>query len=62
VDRPEEIGGLLQVLDRQFKEESLARFAFFQFPADGVVIVVAVLDGVIEDRGVRGETRDNSSI
>src|ERR1019366_8321955 len=53
VDREEEIGGLPEVIDRQFKEESLARFAFFQFLADGIVIVVTVLDGVIEDRGVR---------
>ena len=58
MDWPEEIGGLPQVLDRQFKEQRLARFALFYFLADGVVIVVTVLNRMIEDGGVRGKTRD----
>jgi len=44
VDRAEKIRGLPQVLDRQVKEESLARFSFFHFLADGVVVIVTVLD------------------
>ena len=58
VDRPEQIGGLPQVLQPQLEEQRLARLAFLQFLADGVVVVVAILDGVVEDRGVRGEPRD----
>ena len=58
VDRPEQIGGLPEILQPQLEEQRLARLAFLQFPADGVVVVVAVVDGVVEDRGVRGEPRD----
>ena len=58
VDRPKQIGGLPEVLQRQLEEQRLARLAFLHFLADGVVVVVTVLDGVIEDRGVRGEPRD----
>jgi hypothetical protein len=46
VDRPKQIGGLPEVLQRQREEQRLARLAFLQFPADGVVVVVTVLDGV----------------
>jgi hypothetical protein len=48
----------LRSSDRQLEKQRLARLAFLQFLADGVVIVVTVLDGVIEDRGVRGEPCD----
>ena len=58
MDRPEQIGGLPEVLHRQLEEHRLARLAFLHFPADGVVVVVTVLDGVVEDRGVRREPRD----
>ena len=43
---------------RQLEEQCLARFAFPHFLADGIVVVVTVLDGVIKDRGVRGEPGD----
>ena len=58
VDRPKQIGGLPEVVQRQLEEQRLARLAFLQFLADGVVVVVTVLEGVVEDRGVRGEPRD----
>jgi hypothetical protein len=58
VDRPKQIGGLPEVPQRQLEEQHLARLAFLQFLADSVVVVVTVLDGVVEDRGVRCETRD----
>jgi len=58
VNRAEEIRGPLQIFDCQFKEESLARFAFFHLLANGVVAVVTFLDEVIEDCGIRGNTRD----
>ena len=54
----EEIGGLPQILNCQFEEERLARFALFYFLADGAVIVVTVLDRMIEDRRIRSKTRD----
>ena len=55
---PKQISGLPQVFDREFEEQRLTRLACLQFLLDGVVIVVTVLDGVIEDRGVLGESRD----
>jgi hypothetical protein len=55
VDWPKQIGGLLEVLEREFEEQSLARLAFFDLLANCGVVVVAILDGVIEDRGIRGE-------
>ena len=58
VDRPKQIGSLSEVLQRQLKEQRLARFPFLQFLADRVVIIVTVLDGVVEDRGVRSQPRD----
>ena len=48
----------LRSSNRQLEEQRLARLAFLQFLADGVVVVVTVLDGVVEDRGIRGEPRD----
>ena len=58
VDRPEEVGGLPEVLDGQVKEKCLAGFAFPKFLEDGVVVVMAVLERMIEDGGVRGEASD----
>jgi hypothetical protein len=58
VDLQEEIGSLPQVLNRLFEEQRLTRSAFLQLLADGVVIVLAVLDGVIEDCWIRRESRD----
>ena len=57
MDWPKQVGGLLEVLQREFEEQLLARLAFFDFLANCGVVVVAVLDGVIEDRGIRGEAR-----
>jgi hypothetical protein len=49
MDRPKEIGGLPQILDRKLEEENFARFAFLSFLADGVIVEVRALDGVVED-------------
>ena len=48
----------VKVLNRQLEKQRLARLALLQFLANGVVVVVTVLDRVIEDRRVRCEARD----
>jgi len=40
------------------KNSASPDFALLQFLADGVVVVVTVLDGVVEDGGVRGQPRN----
>ena len=58
VDRPETIGGLPLVFESQVNKQHLARLAFIQLPADDIIVIAAVLDGVIEDGWVRRETSD----
>jgi len=58
MDRPKEIGGLAEVLDRQFEEEGLTRLAFLQFLLDTVVVFAAVPERMIENGGIRGEAGD----
>jgi hypothetical protein len=58
VDRPEEIGGLGEVLHGQLEEQRLARLPLLHLVADGRVVVVALGDGVVEDRGIRGQSGD----
>ena len=57
VNRPKQVGGPGDVLERQVEEERLARFALAQLLADRGVVGGAVLDGVVEDRRIRGEPR-----
>ena len=57
VDGSKQIGGLGEVLQRQIEEERLARFSFRQIFADRGVVSGAVLDGVVEDRRIRGQPR-----
>ena len=56
VDRPKEIGGLSQVLDRQFEEEGFTRLAFLPFLADSIVVEGRIPDRVIKDRRIRRKT------
>ena len=58
VDWSEQIGRLPEVFKSQLEKQHLAGFALIQLPANNIVVVVAVLDGVIEDSWVRGETSD----
>src|SRR5207249_4753153 len=58
VDRPEEIGRLGQILERQVEEERLARPARAQLLPDGRVVLLPTADRVVEDGRVRGETGD----
>src|SRR5262249_221975 len=46
-----------EVLDRQLEEQLLARLAFLELVADCGVIAGAVLDGMVEDRRIRCESR-----
>src|SRR5258706_5648045 len=57
VDLTEQVGGLDQILERQFKEQRFARFALCCLLADRGVVMASVLDGFIEDRWVGGEPR-----
>jgi hypothetical protein len=52
VDRTKEIGGLPQVLNREFEEERFARLAFLPLLADRIVVEVLVLDRKVEYRRV----------
>jgi hypothetical protein len=54
-NRLEQLGGPGQVLQRQVEEQILARSARAHLLSDRVVVSGAVLDGVIEDRGIGGE-------
>ena len=62
VDRPEQVGGPGEVLERQLEEQLLARLALVELLADRGVVGGAVLDGVVEDRRVRGEPRDRQLV
>jgi hypothetical protein len=53
VNRPEQVGGARNVLQRELEEERLAGFAPAHLLADGGVVIRAVLDGVVEDRRIR---------
>ena len=55
VDRPEQVSGSGEILQRQIEEEALAGFPFGQPLADRRIVRGAVLDGVIEDRRIRGK-------
>jgi len=51
INRPEQVRCLRQILQREFEEEFLPRLAFCELAFDGVVVVVAVLDRVVESSG-----------
>jgi hypothetical protein len=57
VNRPEQVRGLRKVLHRQFEKQVFSRLAVREFAFDRVIVVFAVPDSVIEDRGVRCEPR-----
>ena len=60
MDRPEQIRGLDEVFQRQLEEQRLARLARERFCADGVIVEITVFDGLIEDRGIRGDFYDDA--
>src|SRR5215472_4058039 len=57
VNRAEKIGRAGQVFQCDFKEQGLTGFAFSDLLANGWVVRGAVLDGVLENRGIRGKSR-----
>src|SRR5262245_8277374 len=60
--RAEQIRRLRQVLERKLEEQLLPRFSLRELAPDGVIIVAAVLDGVVEDRRVRRQAGDGQFI
>ena len=52
VDRAEQVGSLPEVLDSKLEEEGLPGLALLHLLADGVIVEVRFLNGVIEDRWV----------
>jgi len=54
VDWPKEVGGPAEVVERQFEKQLLPRLALLELLADRGIVGSAVLDGVVEDRWVRG--------
>ena len=55
MDRSKKIGGPSEVVERKVEEKRLARLALLQIFVDRGVISGAVLDGMVEDRRIRGE-------
>src|SRR5437667_2092414 len=58
VHRAEEVGGLPEIVEGQLEEERLARPPGRRLVANGSVVVLAVRDRAVEDRGVGGESGD----
>ena len=58
MNRPKQIGGLRKIFQRQVEEQRLARLAGMHFLADGLVVGVAVLEGLVEDRRIRRQASD----
>ena len=56
-DRSKQVGGPGEVLERQVEEQLPRPTCRLELLADGGVVGGAVLDGVVEDRRVRGEPR-----
>src|SRR5215471_16051096 len=57
VDWPEQVSRPGEVGKRQLEEERLAGFSLGQLAADAGIVRRAVLNGVVEDRRVRRESR-----
>src|SRR5262249_60263954 len=55
VDGTEDVGGLADVLDGQLVVDLLRRFVLPGEAAQLRVVVVAATDGLVEDRGIRGQ-------
>jgi hypothetical protein len=58
VDRPEQVGGVGQVVDREREEQLLARAPGARQLADLIVVGVAGTDRLLEDGRVRGQSGD----
>jgi hypothetical protein len=57
-----EVGGGAHVLEREFEEEGLAGLASCRLLADGRVVAIVVLDGMIEDGRVGREPSDRELV
>jgi hypothetical protein len=54
----EQVGGGTEVVDRQIEEDVLGRASALRGQADRIIVGVACLERMVEDRGVRREPRD----
>ena len=61
MNRPEEVGGPLQVLNSQCEKKLLADQTPPQFLGDGGIVEVSLLDGVVVDRGITRQTGDRQA-
>lgn len=61
MNRPEQVGGLRQVLKREFDEQLLARCTLREFALD-CVIVIAAPDRVVEDRRIGCQPGDRKLV
>src|SRR5262249_28264213 len=55
VDRPKEVGGAAEVIERQLEKQLLPRLTFLELLADRAVVGSTVLDRVVENRRVGGQ-------
>ena len=62
MSRTEQVGGRAHVLEREFEEKGLAGLAGCRLLADGSVVIIAVLDGMIEDGRIRGKPSDRELV
>src|SRR5262249_28912651 len=62
VNRPEQVGGLSEILERQLEEQRFAGETAPHLLADRGVVGVALADRVVEDGRVRRQTRDRELV
>src|SRR5262249_39910061 len=62
MNRLEQVSGLTEILERQLEEQLLVRLALRDLVSDGVVVIAAVLDGVVEDGGIGCKPGDGKFI
>src|SRR5258708_6129889 len=62
INQPEQVRRLRKVVQREFEEQLLPRLALCDLALDGVVVVAAVLDRVIEDRRIRCQPGDRELV
>jgi hypothetical protein len=62
VDRSEQVRRLRAVLQSDLEEQFFPGLAFRDFALDGVIVVAAVLDRMVEDRGIGREPGDRKLV
>lgn len=57
IDRPEEVGGKAEVLQRKFEKQLFSHHVLFELFSNGNIINRAVLDGMLEGGRIEGQAR-----